>query len=295
MVQYARTGGGSASALVDVASSSRIAPVQVGRAIRVAEAALRDSIRDAGDNRPMKDTDRIRPPRLTLRAFFQDAADELLSADRGLPYTFLNLFRAPAAVVREYIDWRSARVTKPLRYLLIVVLLTNLASAMAGWIVAAADAGVAPTNSAVATDARPATNAERTAVVVSATVLRLANDHADGVLLFAVPFLALAFRRTYGNQDYNFAEFWVLALYGTAQAYGVVVLAGVALKLGTPLPDTVALTLAPPTIAWICADVVPGSRWRNFAIGLASFALAFVLLSLLLIAALFITLAVGGR
>lgn len=242
----------------------------------------------------MENPDRQRPPRLTLATFFHDAADELLSADRGLPYTFATLFRAPARVVHEYIDWRSARVTKPLRYLLIVILMVNLAASVTEWVVAKPSARLAPAGTVVAAGAEPMTKDQQTAARHTETILSLAGNHIDWVLLLAVPFLALAFRRCFAAQGYNFAEFWVLALYATAQAYAVIVFGSLLLQLcAGPSAAALALALAPPTIAWICADVITGTRWRNFAIGLVSFALALFLLTLTLIAAEFIALALS--
>lgn len=249
------------------------------------------------DNRFMENPARVRPPRLTLQTFFHDAADELLSFDRGLPYTFLTLFRAPARVVREYIDWRSTRVTKPLRYFLIVALLVNVAASISNRTIAKPDAGSAPVAVASPDDAKPmdASAQERVADGVGRTAEWLFDNHVDWALLFAMPFLALACRRTFRAQGYNFAEFWVLALYGTAQAYVVVGLGGM-INRGLGAPDYVALALAPPTFAWVCADVIEGSRWRNFAIGLMSLALALGLLFTLVCAAIFtaFALARGG-
>jgi hypothetical protein len=239
----------------------------------------------------MENPDRVRPPRLTLSSFFHDAADELLSADRGMPYTFLTLFRAPARVVREYIDWRSTRVTKPLRYFLIAVLLVNVAAAIAGWTVAKPDTSPAAASTTTAADAKQSSKEERVAKSIGASAQWWVENHVDWALLLAVPFLALACRRTFRAQGYNFAEFWVLALYGTAQAYLVIGLGGILLKLGLGVPDYASLALAPPTFAWICADVIEGPRWRNFAIGLGSFALALVLLHVVFIAVVFIAMA----
>lgn len=231
-----------------------------------------------------------------MQAFAHDAADELFSLDRGLPYTFLTLFRAPAKVVREYVEWRSPLVTKPLRYFLIVVLLVNAAASISDWIVAPAGGRSAPAALAIPANAKPGeTSADRVGDAFGRAAVWLFDTHIDWVLLFTVPFLALACQRVFRAQGYNFAEFWVLALYGTAQAYVFVGLWVILVNHGLTVPGFAALALAPPTFAWICADVIDGRRWRNFAVGLYSLGLALVLLFATLIAPMIIAVAVMTR
>lgn len=56
---------------------------------------------------------------LTLSEIGRDLADEFLSLDRGLPYTFARLFVAPGATMRRWLEDRDPRITRPVRYLLV--------------------------------------------------------------------------------------------------------------------------------------------------------------------------------
>ena len=59
------------------------------------------------------------PPRLTMAHFWQDFSDEVLSVDRGVPWTFRRMTVNPGAAIRDFVVDRNARMTRPLRYFLI--------------------------------------------------------------------------------------------------------------------------------------------------------------------------------
>lgn len=67
---------------------------------------------------------------LSLREVFDEINEEFFSLDRGLPGTFLRLCWRPREVIRAYLDERSRRFTRPLRYLLIAIAL----SLLVGWL-----------------------------------------------------------------------------------------------------------------------------------------------------------------
>lgn len=56
---------------------------------------------------------------LTMRELWRELVDELFSLDRGLPWTFVQLWRRPGATIRGYVAARDPRVTRPIRYLVI--------------------------------------------------------------------------------------------------------------------------------------------------------------------------------
>jgi hypothetical protein len=56
---------------------------------------------------------------LTLRELGRELAEEFLSLDRGLPYTFARLLADPGGTIRRYVEARDPRITKPVRYFLI--------------------------------------------------------------------------------------------------------------------------------------------------------------------------------
>ncbi|HET7845769.1 MAG TPA: DUF3667 domain-containing protein [Xanthomonadales bacterium] len=155
---------------------------------------MEENARSVGTDAPV--------PRLTLRAIGEQVADELLSFDRGLPWTFAQLSWRPGNAVRAYLERRDPRLTKPLRYFVIVLAAAGLALAhsdfaqgfahgfMEGW-------GDAPGRSGlVAVLARPE-------VVFTATFL---------------PALAAAISSRFARHDVNTAEALATATYLTAQA-----------------------------------------------------------------------------
>ncbi len=69
-----------------------------------------------------------RPRSMTLEAVGREVADELFSFDRGFLHTFVRLWVEPLNVVRRYVHERDARLTRPVRYLLITVAITTAAA-----------------------------------------------------------------------------------------------------------------------------------------------------------------------
>lgn len=148
------------------------------------------------------------PPRFTMRQFWQDAADELLSFDRGMLWTLWRLWSAPGALITSYLDTRDPRITRPLRLALIQVALAVLMLGLCGVDAMAEfrggflrglrhDAGSNP----------PST---------PALDWLLAN--ADLLLLCAIiPAIAIATGRLFAAAGRNTAEHWVAAVFVYAQ------------------------------------------------------------------------------
>lgn len=63
----------------------------------------------------------VRAERLTLGAVLRDFVDEFVSTDRGFMHTLLGMVRAPGRTARRWIDDRDARLTRPVRFLMIVL------------------------------------------------------------------------------------------------------------------------------------------------------------------------------
>ncbi len=70
-------------------------------------------------------------PRLDSRRFMAELAAELIGADRGLRYTCRELLLRPGLTIRRYIIERDARLTRPIRFLLITLALATLAAQFA--------------------------------------------------------------------------------------------------------------------------------------------------------------------
>lgn len=63
----------------------------------------------------------VRAERLTFGAVLRDFIDEFVSTDRGFTHTLVGLLRAPGDTVRRWIDQRDPRLTRPARFLMIVL------------------------------------------------------------------------------------------------------------------------------------------------------------------------------
>jgi hypothetical protein len=59
--------------------------------------------------------------RLTVGAVLRDFVDEFVSTDRGFAHTLIGLLRDPGATSRRWIEQRDPRLTRPARFLMIVL------------------------------------------------------------------------------------------------------------------------------------------------------------------------------
>lgn len=62
-----------------------------------------------------------RPERLTFGTVLRDFVHEFISTDRGFMHTLLGMLREPGRTVRRWIDERDPRLTRPARFLMIVL------------------------------------------------------------------------------------------------------------------------------------------------------------------------------
>jgi hypothetical protein len=63
----------------------------------------------------------VRAERLTFDAVLRDFVDEFVSTDRGFMHTLLGMVREPGRTVRRWIEDRDPRLTRPARFLMIVL------------------------------------------------------------------------------------------------------------------------------------------------------------------------------
>lgn len=226
------------------------------------------------------------PPPLTMRQFWRDLADELLSVERGLPWTFLRLCRHPGRLVRDYVRHRDPRIVRPLRYFLIGVALLALAFQASG----ASDAAEAGFHEGFRQSEGGTAAAEAVWWVLS---------HVEWWLVGAwLPATATAVCLAFRRSRPDFAEAWVLGLYVTGHAFAcmaVLVMLDVGLDRldvpGPPFWGLWALLLPLPVfLAAACAGffegTAPGRWWRAVAsVLLALVGTAALLLAVAIIAA----------
>jgi len=223
-------------------------------------------------------------PRLTLARFFSDLADEVFSLGRGLPWTFLTMFRDPRAVVRGYIEGADTRATKPFRYFLIVAIaITLLGRAIETEPRPTLDEARAKVEQIIARNVEASQRAgdanpmrrkgydmghEFGARVAFAVVY-----YPDRVMLMLMPFLAAGLFAVFRRDRFNLAEQWVVATYTIAQIYVIDgLLEPLSIRQPAVLPVQVIAELT--LFAWICArvydgPVVPKIARAAFSIGVA--------------------------
>ena len=189
---------------------------------------------------------------LTLRELWQQLADELFSLERGLPYTIVQLFRAPGATVRRYVVERDPRVTRPVRYF-----------ALPGTLFAALILALRPRLDRLDGAVRDARDA---------AVADFAYEHMLLLAVVGVVATALAVWLVFRSRRPTLVEEAVLATYANAQGLWLNGLLIVAVAFGAP--KLVALTGAVAMVAyglWITADYF-GGRWRDWLLALLSVA-----------------------
>ncbi len=217
------------------------------------------------------------PARLTMAAFWRDFGDEVLSLDRGLPWTFWQMLVRPGATVRRYVQQRDARVVRPLRYFLIGFAVLALFSQITG-------AGSA----ALGGFERGFTGAHGPGPEGGA-ILAVMSQVQWLLLGTCMPAMAYALYRLYRVHGPNFAEMWVLAMFVTGHC---LLLWALPITLGDHLPAFlfVLMSLLPP--GWFVATAVgyfPGPLGARFVRALAAMALAGFLMLLFLIACVAVT------
>jgi hypothetical protein len=215
------------------------------------------------------------PERLTMAAFWRDLGQEAFSLDRGLPWTVLEMFRRPGALVRDYVVTRDARIVKPLRHFLVGFALLALVFSLAGG-AASFREGLFEGASGRGRDA-------------SAALWWLLGHVQVVLVLVVMPAGALALERVYRRHGPTFAEMWVLCLFVAGQAMMVAALL-FALGEWLHVPGMGLLLLLQPPV-WFVATTMgyfTEASWpRRLACAAAALALAALLCFLFLIALVF--------
>lgn len=208
------------------------------------------------------------PPRLSVREFAQDVANELLQADRGLPFTIATLTQRPQQALRDWLEYRDARYTRPFRYFLIAGALAVVAFSSGG-------RGEGKAFVDILRLFGEAGNPREFGFAVGVLSGRLWGESPQWTLLLLTPFLAGWLSLLHGSARLNVAEGWACSLY----AVGHALLVGSALTLlarhGVPLPvgPTVVAT-ALLVWVWIAAGAVRADAGERLMLALVAAPLA---------------------
>ena len=220
--------------------------------------------------------------RHTLRSMAAHLLADTANLDRGLLFTFVELFRAPGAMVRRYLRGGTVSYTNPAKYFLVMGAVTTLAylqSGIAGEVAAAVAEGMREgSNGGIHPRA--------------GTVLDFITSYFTLLLAFTLPTTALASRWVYRRAGYNYAEHLIFNTYAGAQQCLVLVGAVMLGTLAGGNPDVwLQWSILPATVyfAWAASDFFGGPRvpavLRAVFVTLLSYAL--VALASLAVGALF--------
>ena len=192
---------------------------------------------------------------VTLREIAAEFGDEFLSWDRGLPGTFFALFVRPARVVRAYLDERSRRYTRPLRYLLLSVALGLLAN---WW---AYDHG----------DAERLLSPQEQQLRQSAFLI----EHAALMTLLILPLVAVGMRLAFAGLGLRYVDALVLLGYTQAQVNLVsLVIPLWHATVGSRVLDVPVVIAVIGYLIWAWASTARGRAWRRWLSAVIAFVLA---------------------
>lgn len=199
-------------------------------------------VRPAGPARPEQALPRAAsdPPRITVHTTLAEIGEEFFSLERGLLHTFLSLSRAPGETMRRWVVHRDARLTRPVRYFVVMVALALLLEWSASLLPPVALPDTPPTaNTAPLPQDSPRTPTDSYATGfakglseglgegahndaqrrVAETLQRVSVEHPEWILLLILPHLALGLHRAFRGFDIGFAEHWAAATYAFAHTY----------------------------------------------------------------------------
>jgi hypothetical protein len=169
-----------------------------------------------------------RPERLTFGAVLRDFVHEFISTDRGFLHTLLGMLREPGRTVRRWIDERDPRLTRPARFLMIVLAPVILLVSITEWgsaLYAEIERQLPP------------------GVVTEGSILEFALRWQLALYLVFLPLLAIGTRLAFRRSKLTLPEHFVFNTY----VYAVITLGFVPFLFGTlgePTPWTRALLWA---------------------------------------------------
>ena len=207
--------------------------------------------------------------RLTVRSIATHLVADALDLNRGLLYTFLELWRRPGGVVRDYVRGSTVRYSNPVKYFLVMGALTTLVYVQTGLAGRIAEQ--------VAIGMRFGSNGE--IHPRAGAVLEIINSYFTLLLALTLPTTAASSRWAFRRAGYNFAEHLVFNTYVGAQQCVLIVAALVlgAASGGDPqLWMQWSVPAATALYVWAAAEFVGGPPLPAILRGLLATALSYV-------------------
>lgn len=170
--------------------------------------------------------------RITMRAVFEEAFNELTNVDRGLLYTFFILFKKPGQVVLDYLAGRTIKYASPFKYLLFWTAVSTLIYIGFGFY----DQQIAGMDGLVPQSEDQEVNK------VGALYNEWMKQNFQLVSIIYIPLFAIFTRYFFKKSGLNYAEHLVANAYFSAQA-SIVFMPIFLFKLSTDLSSTLSILI----------------------------------------------------
>ena len=212
--------------------------------------------------------------RFTLRAIFAQHVAGALDLDRGLLFTFVELFRRPGHMVRDYVRGHTVSYANPVKYFLIMGALTTLVYVKTG--LAGAMADQFAKGMATSTEGRISPRA--------GALVEMISSYFTLLLAFTIPTAAAATRWVFRRAGYNYAEHLIFNTYTGAQQC-ILMIAALLLGAAAGADPQAALNWSVPVVIgyfmWALAQFTGGPRVPAFLRGLLATFLSYAVFFLL--------------
>ncbi len=140
--------------------------------------------------------------RFSTKIVFAELVDKLLPLDQGILFTSKHLITRPGAMMRDYLDGKRAKFSKPLQFLLLMVAISLIFFSQEDFLSGMKDGMNSSDKSQKPGDQE-----------VSKLVTQWISDYMTALIVGIVPFTALVARWLFRMLDLNFAEHIVINCY----------------------------------------------------------------------------------
>jgi hypothetical protein len=140
--------------------------------------------------------------RFSTKILFSELVDKILPIDRGVLYTSWQMLTHPGSMLRDYLDGKRAKITKPIQFLLIMVALSLIFFSQ--------DEFKEGIKAGYSVSGDPQSDASK---AFSQQWMQWITDNMTALVVGIIPFMALMARWLFRKRDLNLAEHVVVSCY----------------------------------------------------------------------------------
>ena len=144
--------------------------------------------------------------RFSTKILFSELIDKLLPIDRGILYSSWLMLTRPGSTIRDYLNGKRAKLTKPFQFLLIMVAISLIFFSKEDFS-KGMQAGMQVTSS------DPEKARSTAAQAFSQQWMQWISDNMTALIVGIIPFMALVARWFFRKRDLNLAEHVVVGCY----------------------------------------------------------------------------------